>query len=196
VWAAAIVYLRLAFSPRPVPLAACTLWFQSFYFAVAVVRELLADAACGRAGRANSVSGHAMLHVYYCLLVFEAGSAVPVLGRVRGSALDALAVAYVMLSGVVLAETWSMGFHSSRQLVLGVVFGVACWALLHRWYSLVAGSADSRWWQVVLHGVVFVAGLAVAAFLLASGWVSSLPATRSDLLVWIVSLLVAVFPLR
>ena len=115
-----------------VPWSSAIAWFQAWYFPVALLRVWDGDFTCGR--HANGISGHIIFYVYYALLFWRhvdhhLVTDVPLGISDRGKlavvlkvVLEVLRLCYTAGASAVLFSTYTNGFHSLRQLVLGMFF--------------------------------------------------------------------------
>eukprot|EP01105_Mastigella_eilhardi_P020416 TRINITY_DN4862_c0_g1_i1.p2 TRINITY_DN4862_c0_g1~~TRINITY_DN4862_c0_g1_i1.p2 ORF type:complete len:168 (+),score=40.17 TRINITY_DN4862_c0_g1_i1:184-687(+) len=84
---------------------------QAWYLVAALLRELVWDHAClppgGEGGRSNSVSGHALLYVYFVLAVWR-----PRLQRWAWPLL-VLRATYTLMAALVLYATFAGGYETN-----------------------------------------------------------------------------------
>jgi hypothetical protein len=140
VWTAMLVLLFLPHDRflGVFQLSYSTLWFHATYILLAALKAPLEDYSC--AGRhsyyPNGISGH------YCYFVFVSMT-VPFLWRARLQAnpqaskvitTPAFACLCLYAAGAIatLYRTWMHGYHSPRQIMLGVALGMCSHALLER----------------------------------------------------------------
>lgn len=130
-----------------VPWSTALVWFQAGYFAVALVRVWDADTTCGT--HANGISGHYLYYVYYAALFWlhVRHTTVPVAvpsgsSSARASAaaahalralLEVLRAAYTVCALAVLHTTYAGGFHSLRQVLLGLLLSAVFAATAVLW---------------------------------------------------------------
>lgn len=140
-----------------VPWSTALVWFQAGYFAVALVRVWDADTTCGT--HANGISGHYLYYVYYAALFWlhvrhtttttaAAGTATTAstvaVARVLRVVLEALRVAYTVCALAVLHTTYAGGFHSLRQVVLGLLLSAVFAATAVLWCRRYPPAAHAR----------------------------------------------------
>ncbi len=180
----------LAWAVFVTPSAASTValasaWFTLSHWIVTGLKTALADGACG-SGHANSVSGHVN---YY---VFTVAAATWIIQRHQGFEHVVTKVIYAALSAssaVDLWRTYFYGFHSARQMILGLLFAVINLVIFCRTADMLELSGRARWKRTLMVVTVFsvsavaaVWGTGVAALPAVLTWMT-LPTTLLALVV-------------
>ena len=116
------------------------MWYQTWYYALAYLRELEAEYTCGHVGvKANGISGHSFYYMYTSVLVLSGSirsaadsrsRAVRVLGNVVRYVLWVLKVTQPVLSAMVVCNTLSNGYHTPKQIIAGMFFSAVILLLL------------------------------------------------------------------
>lgn len=115
------------------------MWYQTWYYALAYLRELEAEYTCGHVGvKANGISGHSFYYMYTSVLVLASSvnsvdcrsRVARVLGNVVRCALWVLKVVQPMFSAMVVRDTLSNGYHTPKQIIVGMFFSAVVLLLL------------------------------------------------------------------
>jgi len=127
-------------SPSRVRWGLAVVFFQTAYIVSAFFRELQGDYTCGRPGKANGISGHAMHYVYFALLCVTADNNGKGNGKGgRSRVLEMLRWTSVALCAAILVETLTRGFHTARQVFVGASLGVVVWCGAVEWGNAMRG---------------------------------------------------------
>lgn len=152
-------------------------WYQGFYLLSAVFRECVQDHNCSVSSvRSNSISGHALMYLYYLLTMGD----ILFNSRPVGVLSPILYSVYVLLSGLILYKTITGGFHTPRQMLIGFTFGIIADILCHVAvrYLTTSSSKKTRLRKIALVFIpVYCACLATAILILLK---VPLPITTSE----------------
>lgn len=135
------------------------LWYGSTYAMITVLKVVLGDTSCG-GEKSNSVSGHFSFFFFYgvsmpylalTLLPYDnARLAFRSILSPKSTfhfklALLSLCYAVFLFGGLyTLTQTWSWGYHSMRQIIYGVAFGLASHLVLRKIFKQAASSSSAR----------------------------------------------------
>jgi hypothetical protein len=135
------------------------LWYGSSYALLTAMKIILGDTSCG-GEKSNSVSGHFSFFFFYgmslpylalTLLPYEGGRLAPRAILNPRSAFDfkltvlSLCYAVFLFGGVItLSQTWSWGYHSLRQIIYGIAFGLGSHLVLRHLFKQASMAMATR----------------------------------------------------
>jgi len=134
------------------------LWYGSTYALLTALKELLGDSTCG-GEKNNGISGHFSFFFFYgvslpflALVLIRGNSRVSLHNVLSPKStfhfkLTLLSLCYtVFFFGALyaLSQTWGWGYHSKRQILYGIVFGLGSHLVLREVFQRSPSSGASR----------------------------------------------------